>query len=107
METIEYKGEIYTRRNAKWVDNRHLAVCETLQRILNRIYLEQLDYSQYSTSDLVAEGDKFKESSSYQSAISFYEKALPIETDFLTLAMPCKADILMRMRKSLLRNLQH
>jgi tetratricopeptide (TPR) repeat protein len=38
--------------------------------------LEQLDYSQYSTSELVAEGDKLKESSSYASAISFYEKAL-------------------------------
>jgi tetratricopeptide (TPR) repeat protein len=76
LETIEYKGEIYTRRNAKWIDSRHLVVCETLQRVLNLLYLEQLDYSQYSTRDLVVEGDKFKESSSYQSAISFYEKAL-------------------------------
>lgn len=76
MEKVEYNGEIYTRRNSKWVDGSNLAVCESLQRTLNRLYLEQLDYSQYTVDELVAEGDKFKESSSYQSAISFYEKAL-------------------------------
>ena len=38
METIEYEGEIYTRRNSKWVDSRNLVVYEMLHRILNRLY---------------------------------------------------------------------
>ena len=76
MDTLEYNGEVYTRRNAKWVDSRNLAVCENLQKFLNHLYLEKLDYSKYTVDELVAEGDKFKESTSYTSAIKFYEKAL-------------------------------
>ena len=83
METIEYNGEIYSRRNAKWTDSRNLVVHEMLQRFLNQLYLEQLDYSKYTINDLVAEGDKFKDSSSYQSAIIFYEKAL-VDCDEVT-----------------------
>ena len=83
MDKIEYNGEVYSRRNAKWFDSRNLVVYETLQRTLNRLYLEQLDYSKYTINELVAEGDKFKESSSYQSAISFYEKAL-VDCDEVT-----------------------
>ena len=76
MDTLEYNGEVYTRRNAKWVDGRNLVVYENLQKSLNHLYLEKLDYSMYTVNELVAEGDKFKESTSYTSAIKFYEKAL-------------------------------
>ena len=76
MDTLEYNGEVYTRRNAKWFDSRHLVVYENLQQTLNRLYLENLDYSGYTVDKLVEEGDKFKESTSYTSAIKFYEKAL-------------------------------
>ena len=76
MDKLEYNGEVYTRRNAKWVDSRNLIVYENLQKFLNRLYLEKLDYSKYTVEELVAEGDKFKESTSYTSAINFYEKAL-------------------------------
>ena len=76
MDTIEYNGEIFTRNNSKWVDSRHIAVYDGLQNILNQMYLETLDYSDYSVEELLAEGDKLKESSSYLSAIRFYEKAL-------------------------------
>ena len=76
MDTIEYNGQTYTRRHSKWIDSDNLAVCESLQKTLNRIYLESTDLSSYSVEDLIAEGDKFNNSSSYQSAIRFYEKAL-------------------------------
>ena len=76
MDTLEYNGEIYMRRNAKWVDSRNLVVFDSLQKILNQLHLEKFDYSRYTINELVAEGDKFKESTSYISAIKFYEKAL-------------------------------
>lgn len=78
MDKLEYKGQTYLRTNARWTDMRHIAVPETLQRILNSLYLENLDYSGYSVAELVAEGDRFKESSSYESAIAFYEKAIDL-----------------------------
>ena len=78
MDKIEYNGEIYRRTNSKWVDSRNLVVYESLQKTLNDLYIETLDYSAYSVEDLVKEGDKFKDSSSYKSAITFYEKALAI-----------------------------
>ena len=76
MDKLEYKGEVYTRRNAKWVDSRNLVVYENLQKVLNLLFLENLDYSGYTVDELVAEGDKLKESTSYMSAVKFYEKAL-------------------------------
>ena len=76
MVKIEYNGEIYTRSNSKWADSRHHIVHDSLQNFLNQQYLKTLDYSKYSVDELVAEGDKLKESSSYSSAIHFYEKAL-------------------------------
>ena len=78
MDKLEYKGQTYLRTNARWTDTRRIAVPETLQRILNSLYLETLDYSGYSVAELIAEGDKFKESSSYESAIAFYEKAIDL-----------------------------
>ena len=76
MDKIEYNGEIYTRTNSKWADSRHHIVHDSLQNFLNQQYLKTLDYSNYSIDELVAEGDKLKESNSYSSAIVFYEKAL-------------------------------
>ena len=76
MDTVEYKGEVYKRRNSKWFDSRNFVVNETLQRILNQQYLQTQDVSGYSIGELISEGNKFKESSSYLSAINFYEKAL-------------------------------
>ena len=64
MDKIEYNGEIYTRTNSKWVDSRHLAVYDGLQNTLNQLYLKTLDYSGYSIDELLAEGDKLKESNS-------------------------------------------
>ena len=76
MDTLEYNGALYTRRNAKWVDSQNFVVYDGLQKILNHLYLKQLDASEYTVEELVAEGDRFKESTSYTSAIHFYEKAL-------------------------------
>lgn len=75
METIEYNSETYRRVNAKWVDSHNIVAYEGLQKILNHMYLQTLDYSAYSMEELVDEGDRLKESSSYQSAIGFYERA--------------------------------
>jgi len=47
LDTLEYNGEVYTRRNAKWVDSRNLVVYENLQKSLNHLYLEKLDYQDY------------------------------------------------------------
>lgn len=76
MDTLEYNGEVYRRTNTKWVDSRNIVVYDVLQNILNHMYLKTLDYSNYSIDELLAEGDKLKESNSYSSAIGFYEKAL-------------------------------
>ena len=56
--------------------SRHIIVCESMQNILNQLYLKTIDCSNYSVAELVAEGDRLKESTSYSNAIYFYEKAL-------------------------------
>ena len=76
MDKIEYQGEVYTRRGSKWVDTRNFVAYEGLQKILNAIYIKNLDSTSYSVEELVKEGDRLKESSSYLTAIDFYEKAL-------------------------------
>ena len=75
MDKLEYEGQIYYRTTAKWTDDRHLVVHESLQRKLNQLYLEAADTFAYSVEDLLREGDKLKESGSYEAAIKFYEKA--------------------------------
>ena len=76
MAQLIYEGRTYTRNNSKWVDRDCFVVNETLQRILNKLYEQTLDFSQYSLSDLITEGDKFKASYTYDTAIMFYEKAV-------------------------------
>lgn len=85
MDKIEYNGEIYRRTKSKWVDSRNFNVHESLQKELNSLYLDTLDYSAYTVEELVKEGDKFKDTSSYQYAIAFYEKACA-ECDTVTLS---------------------
>lgn len=63
------------RTGSKWTDSSHIVVPELLQRTLNRLHIKAFDYSNYNIKDLVREGDKLKESSSYEDAILFYEKA--------------------------------
>ena len=84
MDKLEYRGVTYLRSNARWTDERRVAVHEELQRTLNRLYLEALDTSGYSIEELIAEGDRFKESSSYEEAIRCYEQVVE-ECDFETL----------------------
>lgn len=76
MDKIEYNGEIYMRRSSKWFDSRNLVVYDSLQNVLNQLFLQTCDTSEYSVDELIKEGDKFKESTSYLSAIKFYEQAL-------------------------------
>ena len=76
MAQLIYEGRTYTRNNSKWVDRDCFVVNETLQRILNKLYEQTLDFSQYSLSDLITEGDKFKASYTYDTASMFYEKAI-------------------------------
>jgi len=76
MAELIYKGRKYTRNGSKWVDADCMVVHQTLQMELNEIYKRSLDFSVYSVTELIAEGDKFKESGSYLEAVNFYEKAL-------------------------------
>ena len=81
MAEIVYNGKTYTRNNSKWIDRDYMVVHETLQRELNQLYLKTLDLSSYSLKDLISEGDKFKESYTYDYAIAFYEKAVEYDAD--------------------------
>ncbi|MBQ5801215.1 MAG: hypothetical protein IIW20_04945 [Clostridia bacterium] len=76
MEEIVYNGKKYIRNNAKWTDTDYMVVHEKLQIELNKLYLQTLDISGYSVEELVSEGDKFKNSATYDYAIVFYEKAI-------------------------------
>ncbi len=42
VETIEYEGNRYSRRDGKWVDSRGTIVCENLQKDLNRKFAENI-----------------------------------------------------------------
>lgn len=76
MIEIVHNGKTYTRNNSKWVDADFMVVHEALQRQLNQIYFQSIDFSSYSLYDLISEGDKFKASYTYDAAIVFYEKAI-------------------------------
>lgn len=76
MDRLEYNGRTYTRYSDKWVDSSYLTVNETLQAELNTLYIQTQDFSAYSVEELVEEGDKFKASGTYRSAIAFYEMAI-------------------------------
>ena len=76
MEQVEYKGEIYTRCNSKWVNSKHIVVHEALQNYLNHLYSQSDNLKTHSVQELIAEGDQFKESGSFQLAISYYEQAI-------------------------------
>ena len=89
MDRLEYNGKIYTRYSDKWVDSSYIAVNETLQMALNKLYLKDVDFSTYSVDDLVKEGDKFKASATYDCAILFYEKAVEqCDADTLKMVLP-------------------
>ena len=70
-----YKGKKFTRSSSKWVDSDNMVVHESLQRELNKLFIDGVDFSLFSISQLVDEGDKFKNSYTYDLAIAFYEKA--------------------------------
>ena len=78
MESLEYKGKMYSRYTNKWVDKNNMVVHLSLQHELNTIYANSLDLSGMSSQELVTEGDKYKEDESYLLAIRFYEQALEI-----------------------------
>ncbi len=76
MESLEYEGTRYTRRNGKWADSFGIVACEKIQRELNRQYAEGIDPVTLSLDECVKEGDKFKSSGSVGLALKFYEYAV-------------------------------
>jgi tetratricopeptide (TPR) repeat protein len=78
MAEIVYNGKTYTRNNSKWIDRDHMVVHKALQQELNKLYLKTLDLTSYSLKDLISEGDKFKDSYTYDYAIAFYEKTVEL-----------------------------
>jgi tetratricopeptide (TPR) repeat protein len=84
MDRLEHEGQIYYRIRSKWTDDRHIFVCQNMQKKLNKAHIASLDLSVFSVEDLVVEGDKFKQSDSFDYAIAFYERALE-ECDGITM----------------------
>ena len=84
-ETIKYEGEIYSRRNGQWVDSLGTIVCENLQKNINRQFAEKLDSGNMSLEECIAEGDNFKNSTSFGLALKFYEAAV-VKADRVTLS---------------------
>lgn len=85
MDAMEFEGRNYTRRKEKWVDSGGLVVCESLQKDLNREYAKTVDPKKLSLEECLAEGDKFKNSSSIGLALKFYEEAVE-RADAVTMA---------------------
>jgi tetratricopeptide (TPR) repeat protein len=75
MDELVFKGKKYTRSDSKWVDADNMVVHETMQIALNNFFVEGIDFSLFTIQQLIDEGDKFKNSYTYNLAISFYEKA--------------------------------
>ncbi len=89
MDEVVYKGKKYTRSKSKWVDEDWIIVHETLQIELNQEFLKRLDLSAYGVKELIDEGDKFKQSYTYDYAVKFYEKATEIcDMDTLAYILP-------------------
>ena len=77
MDKVTYNGEQYSRLDSgQWVDSRRMLVHAKLQSELSRHYIQTLDFSKYSTKELIDEGDRFKKSNTYDYAIAFYEEAI-------------------------------
>ena len=85
MDRLEYEGKTYLRSGRLWTDMQHMAVNETLQQALNYAYLETIDLTRLTLEELIAQGDKCKESGSNGLAIRFYEAAAK-EADERTLS---------------------
>ena len=75
LDVIEYKGKKYKRYSSKWSDEKNFVVHETLQRELNYEYVKTLNLASMSAQELISQGDKFKESATYQLAVRYYEEA--------------------------------
>jgi len=71
-----FEGKKYIRRGEKWTDSSYIVVPETVQRKLYDAYSESIDISGLHYNSLIEEADRFKESSSYDLAIKYYEEAI-------------------------------
>lgn len=75
-DKIVYEGKTYLRYSDKWSDSSHVIVPETLQRKLNRMFSETIDFSSMRYEQILAEADRYRDSSSYTLAIKYYEYAI-------------------------------
>lgn len=78
MDKLMLDGTEYKRYTNKWLDDQGFTVSEILQDKLNKAFADSLDLSHMSVKEMVAEGDRCKESSSYYLAIKYYETAAQI-----------------------------
>lgn len=74
-DTLTHLGVKYTYRAGKWVDDRYMVACESIQQLLNKMYYSSVDTTTMSIETLVAEADKLKDGTSYALAITMYEQA--------------------------------
>ncbi|MEG1492555.1 MAG: hypothetical protein RR394_09925, partial [Oscillospiraceae bacterium] len=78
MDRFELDGTVYTRYAKKWSDPNGLMVSEILQDKLNKMLSETIDFSKMQVSEIIAAGDKFKESGSIGLAVKCYDYAIPL-----------------------------
>jgi len=80
MDTISYKGKTYVRYSSKWSNEDGMIANPGLQMELNHLYAQSLDLSGTTAKEAIAQGDKFKFSSSFACAIRYYEHAITVAT---------------------------
>lgn len=73
MDKITYEGTEYERRKDKWVKGSFV-VPEKLQRTLNKLFIETIDYSTLDLEEATAQADKFKKSGDLLLASRCYEE---------------------------------
>ncbi len=89
MDKIVYGGKQYTRTGTKWVDRDQFVVPVYMQDILNRLFIEQELTGDLDRGTLIKRADQFKNSGSYQYAISFYLRALEgADSDAICFILP-------------------
>lgn len=80
MDKVEYNGKAYVRYSARWCDASGFAVSEALQRTLNHVWEGKCRTEKMTADELADAGDRLRDSTSYSTAVKFYNMAC--EADF-------------------------
>ena len=78
MDRLELDGTVYIQYTKKWSAPNGMVVSEILQDKLNKMISETIDFSKMQVNEIIATGDKFKESGSIGLAVKCYDYAMPL-----------------------------